>query len=98
MLTNLAIAIQIALTGWILYRIIRFLRIHRSCEVSILLVIFVTLTALALKNPTHSEIGKWLPLLYAAFFLVTAFEPEWANGFRWILGQLHPNILSRKGG
>ena len=65
------IAAKIVLTGFVIYRIQKFLRMHRSWELEFVLLIFSVLTLSFIGG--HSEwpqFEKWLPVSIILFLLI----------------------------
>lgn len=95
-LTHFLISVQIALTGFFIYRVQRFLRIHRTWELSTVLLIFITLTMVALQNNQGTNIHLWLPVALTAFVFLMALEPELISLMNKLVQRLNPNSLNRK--
>lgn len=79
------IAAKIALTGFFIYRIERFIRIHRTVEFSILLLVaIILLTAAVVEIHTSFAPNQWLSPALISFLILIALEPEIVSSLsRW---------------
>ena len=79
-LTYVWIAAKIVLSGFVIYRIQKFLRTQRSWELGLTLLLFSILTfALALDQPQFNALVEWLPSVLILFLGIITFEPELAD-------------------
>lgn len=90
-------AAKIALSGFVIYRIQKFLRTQRSWEFGFILLAF-SVFALALAwNPSEfTSLQKWFPTALIVFLLVIIFEPELANLIHRISRNLNVNSVNRQ--
>ena len=91
------IAAKIVLTGFVIYRIQKFLRMHRSWELEFVLLIFSVLTLSSIGG--HSEwpqFEKWLPVSIILFLLIIALEPELADLAHRVSQSLNLNSVNQQ--
>ena len=93
---NLIISGQIALTGFFIYRVQRFLRTHRTWELCFMLTTLAFLTAVAIRSDGASGIRRWLPAVLVAFTSLLALEPELVNLWNRLAQSFNQNSLDRK--
>ena len=96
LLTNLLISVQIVATGFFIYRVQRFLRIHRTWELCGILLTCSVLAAIGILNHPGITIHRWLPFVLMAFLFLMALEPELANFINGLIENLKPNSINRK--
>ncbi len=91
------ISTAIVLTGFCIYRIQRFLRIHRTWELAFLLIFFTMGTTVVIQNEFISPKVEFVFFISLSFFiLLLAAEPEIANFFNKLIERFNPNSLRRK--
>ncbi|MBI1977473.1 MAG: DNA integrity scanning protein DisA nucleotide-binding domain protein [Candidatus Omnitrophica bacterium] len=90
------ISLKIVLTGFLIYRIQRFTRIHRTWEICFLFLFGTLLIAMTFGNPAEVQTYAWLPTVVVTFMFLMAFEPELAQFANKILERLNPNSIAQK--
>ena len=95
-LANLLTSAQIVLTGLFIYRVQRFLRTHRTWELSSAFLILTVLIGAALKSEYNTSVHKWLPLVLTLFASLIALEPELVDLKNKLTQRINPNSLNQK--
>ncbi|MBI4395439.1 MAG: DNA integrity scanning protein DisA nucleotide-binding domain protein [Candidatus Omnitrophica bacterium] len=89
-------AAQIVLTGFLIYRVQRFLRTHRTFELGFLFFIFALLLFATLRTDSPEYLKRWLPITLTAFVSLMALEPEIAGLINQLIQRFNPNSLNRQ--
>ena len=93
MLPNFMIAFKMTLTGFFVYRIQRFFRIHRTWELCILFLGSAFAVAIGSNYSTYMA---WLPDTVLILLLLLALEPEVSGFASKVVDHFNPNSLNKK--
>ncbi|OGW85476.1 MAG: hypothetical protein A3A81_03105 [Omnitrophica bacterium RIFCSPLOWO2_01_FULL_45_10b] len=96
LLINFFMATKIVLAGFLIYRLERFLKTHRTWELCGLLFIFAGFNFSDLNGSLSLNLHRWLDFLLTLFIALMALEPEFIDLGRGLLQLGKPNNLNRK--
>lgn len=90
------ISLQIVLSGFLIYRIQRFIRTHRTWELAFILLAFSIGTIIVSRPEFISFPRSIFYTILCCFLLIVTCEPEIAGLLNQLAERLNPNSLNRK--